>query len=106
MNLDGWFTDTITIQAITDRDANGDPSYGAQFTALARVEEKQTRVRNREGQEVMSDTAIATEQAIGAQDRVWIPGADTTKVNQARTPISFKSGFNKARDLKLFEVFF
>lgn len=106
MNVDSWLVDTITIAPFLDRDGDGDPSFGAQFTAPARVEFKQTRVVGPDGQEVVSDTRVATKQSIGTQDRVWLPGASTADTNAARLALASQNAKNHGQDLTLFEVFF
>lgn len=89
MNLDHLMTETITYAPFTGRDGDGKPTFSAQVTATARVEERTKRVRDADGKEVITSTQVATTAAIKTQDRVWLPGADTTKANEGRKPVAF-----------------
>lgn len=106
MDVASMLRDTITIAPFTGRDGGTKPTYGAQVTAAARVENKQTMVRDAEGQEVLSSTTLATLTSIGSQDRVWFPGADTADNNQARTPLSVVSATELLGGQTLFQVMF
>ena len=106
MNIKNWETDTLTLASFTGNSSSGKPTFSAQVTFKGRFENVQNRVVNREGVEVPSDARLATTQEIVPSDRVWPPGADVTKISQARVPKAISSGFNQGRDLKLFQVFF
>lgn len=106
MDLSSWFTDTLTTAALTGRGTRGEPTYGAQSTIRGRLERKQQRVVDKDGQQVPSDAVFATDVAVDVQDRFWFPGTDTAEVNEARTPVTVSRAFNNDRSLELFEVFF
>lgn len=87
MNVDHLLTKTITIAAFTGRDANGDPTYAAQTTTSARVNKETQTIRTEDGLDVESSTVLYTPIALGKNDRVWLPGADTANVGAALTVI-------------------
>ena len=105
MNLSSWLKDTITVAPMTGVDSYGQPQYGEQYTIKCRVEDKLQKVVNASGQEVMSNTEIACLESIGLQDHIWLPGADTTKPEQARMPLNVHQARNKSGSLELFAVY-
>lgn len=106
MDISSWKQDEIWVAPFQSRTLEGKPVYGAQKMLMGRVERKQQRVVNTEGVEVPSNTQIATDEAIGPQDRVWFSGADITKTNAARVPVGVDSARNADRTLHLFITFF
>jgi hypothetical protein len=90
MPFSDYMVDTITLQDETGRNSAGDPTFGAQYTALARVESASKLITDVDGNEVMSDHAIATETAITNSTRIWLPGSDTAKIEEAKRPITVK----------------
>ncbi len=106
MNLAHLMPDTATVAPFTGRDGDGKPTFGAQVAVKGREEKKQKQVINTRGEEVTSDTQFATQTSIGVQDRVWLPGADTAKDNEARTPVALVSAKTLQGGLTLLEVMF
>lgn len=84
-------TDTVTIASVTSRSGGGDPSYGAQTAIRARVEDESKIVIAPDGNERQANHKIVSEVAIGLTDRVWLPGDDTAKANDARRPVTVKT---------------
>ena len=95
MNLTSWFKDTITVKRMTGVDNAGQPTYGDAETVKCRVERTLKKIVNADGQEVMSDAQIALAETVGLQDRIWLPGQDTTKVEEARTAHNYQEATSK-----------
>lgn len=107
MNLDHRFTETITVAPLTgSRDANGDPSYGAQSTMPARVNRETITVRTVDGTLVESQTNLCTPTAIGKHDRVWLPEADTAQAGAALTPVAVKTVKTLDGKVVMFRTYF
>lgn len=72
-------TDTVTVAPRTGFGAGGstDSTYGAQTTVAARVEQKTQLVRTPEGNELQSNTVVASETEIASTSKLWLPGDDT-----------------------------
>lgn len=95
MNLNSWFKDEITVQAMTGVNNYGQPTYGTKQTVKCRVEHDMKKITDASGQEIVSDTQIALSQKVGLQDRIWLPGTDTAKVEEARTAQNYKEATSK-----------
>lgn len=96
MDYSGWLKHTITVAPFTGKSAYGDPTYGAKVTRAARVEAKQVLVRKPGGQEVQAEHVIYTASAIGAQDRVWLPGVDSSDDSLTKVPAATNQSPNKS----------
>jgi hypothetical protein len=87
MDVTHLLQQTITIAPRTGMGADGTPTYGAQATRACRVEYAQGVVREgQDGTEIRTRATIITLAAIGPEDRVWLPGADTSSTAAARLP--------------------
>jgi hypothetical protein len=80
-------TDTVTIASKSGRGNSGDPTYGAQSTIMARVEPVTKLVMGADGNEKMASTRMISESEVLITDRVWLPGDDTSEVNESKQPI-------------------
>lgn len=101
-----WLIHTITVAPYVGRTGYGDPTYGAQFEVKCRVEDSFQMIRDISGTERVSAHQIASEVAIGLQDRIWLPGRDTSKDNEANLPISVASASRKdGRSLTVYMTF-
>ncbi len=89
-DFDHLLTDTVTVSSEASVSDSGDRVYGAQSTLPARVELKTQLVINIDGNQVKADHVVASKVKINLTDRVWLPGDDTAKVNEARRPITLK----------------
>lgn len=77
---------TITVQAPTGVDNYGSPTGGSQSSVSARVELYSREVVNARGERVITTHRIYTQDAIGIDDLIWLPGADTAETSEARRP--------------------
>lgn len=89
MSFGDYMVDTITL---ADRSGvtGGTPSYDAQYTAVARVEDSDKKIIGTDGNELQAEHVIATETAIKTTTRIWLPGDDTAKNEEARRAIKIK----------------
>jgi len=86
MNITSWLNQTIYVATKTGVDAFGNPTWGAPTAVKARVEGRMQRVVDTSGVEVVSDKQILTLTQIGQEDRIWLPGEDTSDTSKARIP--------------------
>ncbi len=78
---------TVYIASVTGADLKtGEPSYGTPLAHAARVTQKNQKVLDPQGVEVLSNAQVVVEGSIAITDRIWLPGADKTKTNNARYP--------------------
>ncbi len=77
-------TDSVTFQTVTGRGAGGDPTYGAQQTVDARVEDFLGTLRLPNGTEVSPENKIVTLVEIPRDSRIWLPGTSTGDNSEAR----------------------
>lgn len=68
---------TITVADESSKSAYGDPTFGAQYTMLARVEFGSKKIRNAMGNTVESEAVVVTDTVIPRTSRVWLPGDNT-----------------------------
>jgi len=105
MNLDSWFKDEITIQRMTGVDNFGQPTYGSQKTVKCRVEHDMKKIVDASGQEATSDAQIALSEKVGLQDRIWLPGTDTEKVEQSRLAKNYREASSKNKQTTMMMLF-
>lgn len=84
MNIRHLLTQTVTVAAYTSANGYGEPGYGPQRPIPARVEVEDGVQNAGEGEEATVTATIYTAERIGPQDRVWLPGTDTSSVSAAR----------------------
>jgi hypothetical protein len=73
-------SDTVTLAAVSSRDAYGKPSYGTARSYSARVVYKQTRIVNRtNGQDAIATGVVwvGGTPTIGIDDRMTLPDGTT-----------------------------
>lgn len=70
MNLKGFLKQTTSWEAKTGESDWGDPTYAAPVTLRARVEEKQRRVLNAAGNEVLAETRVMLVDEVAVGDRL------------------------------------
>lgn len=104
MRLDRWMTDTVTLAAASGVSSAGDPTWSAQRTISARIISGNEMIRQADGTEIASTVKIATHEAITMNDRVWLPSANTSLVEDARKPISIAVGTLPGSSALLYEV--
>jgi len=80
--------DTVTKASKTGRGNDGTPTYGAQSTIKARVEFVTKLLMDAYGNQTMASSRLVSEDQVLITDRVWLPGDDTTKVNESKQPIA------------------
>jgi hypothetical protein len=83
-------TDTVTIASETGRSNTGDPTFGAQSTIAARVEEIDQIVLLFDGNEARATHSVASEDEIKRTDRLWLPGDNTSDNTKARRALTVK----------------
>lgn len=83
-----WFKQTVTWAAKSGVSGSGDPTFSAQVALPARVKlEPMMKRHGADGSELVSGTLVDLLQQVGVEDRFWLPGTDTSKVDQSRTPM-------------------
>lgn len=70
MNLKGFLRQTISWESKTGESDWGDSTYAAPVSLVARVEEKQRRVLNAAGNEVLSETRVMLVDEVAVGDRL------------------------------------
>ena len=106
MNLAHLLTDTITYQLETGLSGAGAVTWGSQATTPARVEWGTKTVVGLDGTRRESEAAVATDIEIPNGSRVWLPGADTSSVNEAKRPILTKKARVLGGSYILYETYF
>jgi len=96
---------TMYYAAVSGRDGSGDPTgHAAPATMKVRLEEKHKLVKDRLGNEVVSNRQFTTEQAITIDDYLWLPGDDETDDNLARKPIAVGKALDATGGVSHYEV--
>lgn len=88
INVGRWLTETITVKRATSHTAYGDATLGTAFTAAARLERGSANVPDAEGRRTGEKTTVFTQTELRVQDLVWLPGANTNDVNEARQVVT------------------
>jgi len=104
MNPQSWFVDTVTVARKTGKSSYGDPTFGAQFTIKARVENYTQLVVDPDGNEQRANHRIATQNQIYDTDRIWLPGDNTSSSDAARRAIKVAKATTKSGSALLYEV--
>ena len=102
---DHLLTQTITVSEQTGVDTRGMPTYGAQTTKSARVEQTNELKINRDGNEQLARHVVVTSSEIGINARVWFPGDNTGDNDAAKRPITIRQAAQPVGDT-LYETFF
>ena len=93
--MNSFLKDTIYYKKMEGVEKSGEPSYGNIKKARAKVERKRDKTTDAEGQEITTDHEIGTYENIGLQDLVWLPGADTSKHEEASRPVNLEYARSK-----------
>lgn len=89
MTFASYMVDTITL-ADQSGVTGGNPSFGAQYTALARVESSDKKIVGADGNELQAEHVVATETEIKTTTRIWLPGDDTADATEGRRALRIK----------------
>jgi hypothetical protein len=81
-------TQDVTYAVKSGRSSSGDPSYGAQSTVKARWEKKAKLVISADGNEEAAEGRLVSETEIPLLSRVWLPGDNTSEINESKKPIN------------------
>lgn len=100
MNLETLLTSSITIASQASVDTHGDPSYGSPRTVRARIQP----ARGRDEEEIEHEHVILCGEVISPDDRIWLPGDDTTSADAARRPLSVEEQRDRWGEPKLWTV--
>jgi len=106
MNLSHLMIDTITVAEVSGASTSGDPTFGAQSTLKARVEEEVGIVATADGEQTTYTHKIATETQIGVNARVWLPGANTGDNNAAMRPLVSRTAQTLSGGYRYYETYF
>lgn len=79
---------TITVQHFLGSDEFGNPSYGAPTSYSCRIRDLQKLIETAAGTQAVAAAEVLTTGNVGLQDRVWLPGRDTSDPNAAQTPLN------------------
>jgi len=82
--LDHLLSDTVTYATWSSVNNYGDPTWGSQSTAAARVEYTTTRIIDSSGEERDAQAKVYTETDISDKARIWLPGDNTNDANSGR----------------------
>lgn len=107
MSFAGMLTQEISVQAYSGRNNFGDPQYSATTNALkARVESNMEVIRDKNGEERVSETQVVTGIPVGLFDRVWLPGTDSAKSEESLTPMNVKTAQTPNGSLVIYHLYF
>jgi len=82
-------TSTATIERWTGGDAWSKPTFsGTTASVDCMFVEKIKRVRDAQMVEVVSSSHLICLEDVRSEDRIWPPGATTSNVEEARTPVA------------------
>ena len=107
MSFAGMLTQSVDVQAYSGRNSFGDPEYSSGTSTLdARVESSMEVIRDKNGEERVSETQVVTGVSVGLYDRVWLPGADKTKSEESLTPMNIKTAQTPNGSLIIYHIYF
>lgn len=104
MNLQHHMRDTVTVKTRTALDATGKPTFGDKRTVKARVEKQRRLVRTAAGDDKQATHRLYLAEALELGDRVWLPGADTTKLEASLPVLAVVSATALGSRWTLYEV--
>lgn len=81
---------SVTIARATGVSSAGDATYDAPSSVAARVEFVTKMVQASDGSFKQTSHWICLEGAVALDDRLWLPGTDSTDAKQARIPLSIE----------------
>jgi hypothetical protein len=83
-----WMDTTVTVAPRDTEDDYGEWTAGTQRTVKGRLERESQDVRDAEGNITSRRDVFYTHENIGHDEFVWLPGANTSNLDEARTPYS------------------
>lgn len=89
---------TITLARCTGASVDGDPTFGAQFSASARVEYATKFIPGSDGNQVQCEAVVASRTEIRTTDRIWLPGDNVSSNEEARRAITVKHATTPSGD--------
>ena len=95
MNIDSWLVDTITVQARTGVDGDGNVLFATEVQVKARVEDSQELFVDADGNERRANHKVATLSEIPVGSHVWLDPADFP-AGQPERPLKRMHARNKA----------
>ena len=108
MDITPELTSTITAQTPSPGYSQvGTSTWNAQRTVTVKwvhVEHRTLDAKN--GNEVLAQDQIETNQLITVNDRIWLPGATTSDPTQARALISLSSNTDRTSGTTLYKASF
>ena len=106
MSFAGMLTQEILVQAYSGRNNFGEPQYAAATSPLkARVESSMEVIRDKNGEERVSETQVVTGVPVGLYDRVWLPGKDTSSNEESLTPMNVKTAQTPNGSLVIYHMY-
>ena len=107
MSLTEMLTQTVTVQAYSGRNNFGDPQFAVGTSDVsARVESNMEVIRDKDGNERVSETQVVTGVSVGLFDRVWLPGTDTSDDSESLVPMNVKSAQTPSGGLVIYHIYF
>ena len=106
MDIRHAFRQSFTFAQKTGVSDYGEPLFGVKQSGTCREQRKALIVVSPTGTEEQSDAQLFTLEPLEVEDRVWLPGADTTKDEQARRVLSVEHHRDLAGVLIYYLVFF
>jgi hypothetical protein len=105
MDISTWMREPIQIARLTGVDGAGQAVRSAPFSVVARVEREAKLVRNAMGEEVTISVTLYTLVPLFLTDAVWLPGTDSTKSAEARTPVALSASVSKDGGSALYKTY-
>lgn len=107
MSFAAMLTQSIKVQAYSGRNNFGEPQYSASTSTLkARVESSMEVIRDKNGEERVSETQVVTGIPVGLYDRVWLPGTDDSRNEESLTPMNVKTAQTPNGSLVMYHIYF
>jgi len=79
---------TAHVASVTGKNSYGKPTYGAPRAIKVRHEGQVNLTKSSRGDDVVSRHRVYTLEQILSSDLVWLPGADSTKVEEGNQVVS------------------
>jgi len=105
MSLGGMLDATVTFSPPASVSAAGDPTFGAQTTARARVEYGTKFIYGRDNTELQCEAVIASDVEIPMGSRIWLPGTNPSDNNAAKRPLTVKRASSPGGTLTVYETY-
>ena len=78
-DFDDCLTSTVNIAPVSSKDPYSKPTYGANVSYSARISERQVKVRNAQGEEVVADgnVLLGASVVVPVDSRITLPDASS-----------------------------